>query len=100
MQSAETVMVPVARLELARGFPLRILSPVCLPIPSHRRATLGQSRGGIIQPSIRFKSNQFELFAWTRATSEPKPKSIAVRPMLIPVFVATSAKMRWLLKGV
>ena len=33
-------MVPVARLELARGFPLRILSPVCLPIPSHRRVIL------------------------------------------------------------
>ena len=27
------IVVPVARLELARGFPLRILSPVCLPIP-------------------------------------------------------------------
>jgi hypothetical protein len=37
-------MVPVARLELARGFPLRILSPVCLPIPSHRRVTLGQRK--------------------------------------------------------
>ena len=55
-------MVPVARLELARGSPLRILSPVCLPIPSHRRVTLGQ-RIKIIQRSVGFKSDQLELFA-------------------------------------
>ena len=55
-------MVPVARLELARGFPLRILSPVCLPIPSHRRATVGFLTMKSIQPSVAFDSSQCELF--------------------------------------
>ena len=49
-------MVPVARLELARGFPLRILSPVCLPIPSHRRATLGQRRRKLYSVQLDLKA--------------------------------------------
>ena len=87
-------MVPVARLELARGFPLRILSPVCLPIPSHRRAIVGHRRPRSIQPSVRFKSDQFELLAWTRATSEPRLRSIAEKLLLMPAVVVTSARMR------
>jgi hypothetical protein len=46
-------VVRTAGVEPARGFPLRILSPVCLPVPPHPRGLVGDSRENVIEGHAR-----------------------------------------------